>query len=42
MKAEEFADARENFGLNENSKVLVFNTEGNTDSKNYKSIITAK
>ena len=42
MKADEFADARETFGLNENSRVLIFNTEGNTDTKNYKSIITAK
>lgn len=42
MQAEEFSEARETLGLNENSRVLFFNTEGATDSKNYKSIITAK
>ncbi len=36
---ENFKEAREVLGLNENSQILIFNTEGNTDPYKYRSIV---
>ena len=34
-----YSDLREVLGLNRNSKVLVFSTEGDTDPQRYKNIV---
>ena len=39
MLEDEFKDLREKLQLNENSKVLCFNTEGDTDPERWKNII---
>ena len=33
------SELKEKLGLNENSRVLFFSTEGDTDQENYKSIV---
>ena len=37
-----FKGVKEQIGLNENSNVLVFNTEGDTDPQFFKSVIESK
>ena len=39
MTMEEYADLRNDIGLDENSKVLLFSTEGDTDPERYESIV---
>lgn len=39
MKNDEYKDLRESLELNENSKVLLFSTEGDTDPERYKEIV---
>ena len=39
MTMEEYADLRNDIGLDENSKVLLFSTEGDTDPDRYKNIV---
>jgi len=39
LKDDDFREAREALGLNENSQILIFNTEGNTDPYKYRSIV---
>lgn len=39
MRNPGYADVREKLGLDENSKVLFFSTEGDTDKENYRSIV---
>ena len=39
MTADEYKDLREAIGLDENSKVLLFSTEGDTDPDRYKEIV---
>lgn len=39
MKNPEFANMKEALGLDENSRVLCFSTEGDTDKENYKAIV---
>lgn len=39
MRDPKYRDIREKLGLNENSKVLFFSTEGDTDKENYRSIV---
>lgn len=39
MEMEEYKDLREHLGLDENSRVLLFSTEGNTDPERYESIV---
>ena len=39
MGKDEFEDIRRDMGLNKNSVVLIFSTEGNTDPKGYDEII---
>lgn len=39
MKLEEYKELREHLGLNKDSKVLLFSTEGDTDPDRYKSIV---
>lgn len=39
MRDPKYRDIREKLGLNENSRVLFFSTEGDTDKENYRSIV---
>ena len=39
MEKDEFEDIRRDMGLNKNSVVLIFSTEGNTDPKGYDEIV---
>ena len=39
MMMDEYKELREHLGLDENSKVLLFSTEGNTDPERYESIV---
>jgi len=39
LKDENYADMRKQLGLDENSKVLLFSTEGDTDPKKYRDIV---
>lgn len=39
MRDPKYGDIREKLGLNENSRVLFFSTEGDTDKENYRSIV---
>lgn len=39
MENDDYADLREAIGLDENSKVLAFSTEGDTDPENYQRIV---
>jgi diaminopropionate ammonia-lyase len=39
MNREEFKELREDLGLDENSKVLLFSTEGDTDPEKYRKIV---
>lgn len=39
MEMEEYKEIREHLGLNEDSKVLLFSTEGDTDPDRYKAIV---
>lgn len=39
MTMDEYADVRKELGLDENSKVLAFSTEGDTDPERYKNIV---
>ena len=39
MCMDEYKELREHLGLDENSKVLLFSTEGDTDPDRYKSIV---
>lgn len=39
MRDPQYRDIREKLGLNENSRVLFFSTEGDTDKENYRSIV---
>ena len=39
MTMDEYKPLREHLGLDENSKVLLFSTEGDTDPDRYKSIV---
>lgn len=39
MRDPKYADIREKLGLNQDSRVLFFNTEGDTDQENYRSIV---
>ena len=39
MQSEEYADLRREIGLDENSTVLMFSTEGDTDPENYQKIV---
>lgn len=39
MREPRYADVREKLGLNRDSRVLFFNTEGDTDRENYRSIV---
>jgi len=39
---EEFKGVKEKIGLNENSNVLIFNTEGDTDPEFFKSVVQIK
>ena len=39
MKDPEYAELKEAIGLDENSVVLMFSTEGDTDPDNYKAIV---
>ena len=39
MTREEYKDLRADIGLNEDSRVLVFSTEGDTDPERYKNIV---
>ena len=39
MAMEEYQDLRNDIGLDENSKVLLFSTEGDTDPDRYKNIV---
>lgn len=39
MRGPRYADVREKLGLNRDSRVLFFNTEGDTDRENYRSIV---
>ena len=36
---DEYKELREHLGLDKNSKVLLFSTEGNTDPERYESIV---
>ncbi|MCR5788444.1 MAG: diaminopropionate ammonia-lyase [Lachnospiraceae bacterium] len=39
MKSEDYRELRENLGLNETSRVLMFSTEGDTDPEKYRKIV---
>ena len=39
MTMDEYKDLRTDIGLDENSKVLLFSTEGDTDPDRYKNIV---
>ena len=39
MTMDEYKDLRNDIGLDENSKVLLFSTEGDTDPDRYKNIV---
>ena len=39
MTMDEYKDLRSDIGLDENSKVLLFSTEGDTDPDRYKNIV---
>ena len=39
MTMDEYKDLREHLGLNQDSKVLLFSTEGDTDPERYKAIV---
>lgn len=39
LRNPQYADFKERLGLNEKSRVLFFNTEGDTDKENYRSIV---
>ena len=39
MTNPELSDLKERLGLDENSRVLFFSTEGDTDKENYKAIV---
>ena len=39
MEKDEFEDIRRDMGLNKDSVVLIFSTEGNTDPKGYDEIV---
>ena len=39
MESDEYKELREAIGLNENSVVLMFSTEGDTDPENYQAIV---
>ena len=39
MMMDEYKELREHLGLDKNSKVLLFSTEGNTDPERYESIV---
>ena len=39
MQSDEYKELREAIGLDENSQVLMFSTEGDTDPVNYKKIV---
>ena len=39
MCMDEYKDLREHLGLNEESRVLLFSTEGDTDPQRYESIV---
>ena len=39
MTMDEYKDLRADIGLDENSKVLLFSTEGDTDPERYKNIV---
>lgn len=39
MRDPKYTDVREKLGLNQDSRVLFFNTEGDTDQENYRSIV---
>ncbi|MCI8659836.1 MAG: diaminopropionate ammonia-lyase [Lachnospiraceae bacterium] len=39
LRNPQYADVKEKLGLNEKSRVLFFNTEGDTDRENYRSIV---
>ena len=39
MSMDEYADLRKDIGLDENSRVLLFSTEGDTDPDRYKNIV---
>ena len=39
MTMDEYKELREHLGLDENSKVLLFSTEGDTDPERYKNIV---
>ncbi len=39
MRDSNYADIREKLKLNEDSRVLFFSTEGDTDKENYRSIV---
>ena len=39
LRNPEYAGIKEKLGLNEHSRILFFNTEGDTDQENYRSIV---
>ena len=39
LRNPQYQDIKEKLGLNETSRVLFFNTEGDTDKENYRSIV---
>ena len=39
MESDEYRELREAIGLDKNSKVLMFSTEGDTDPENYKRVV---
>jgi len=39
MRDPKYADVRKKLGLNQDSRVLFFSTEGDTDQENYRSIV---
>lgn len=39
MESDDYKDLRESIGLNENSKIVMFSTEGDTDPENYRAIV---